>query len=109
MLNRLGGGKVATVWLVGLAMLCVGLVGLGLGSMVEDADAAKKKELKTLWAVVDADGTLVRGKGVTGNNKLGTGTYGFFFNRNVEGCAWVATLREGNAGEISVGFDDLNL
>jgi len=38
-----------TVWLVGLMMLCVGLVvGLGLGSTVEDADAAKKKQLNTL-------------------------------------------------------------
>jgi len=84
-------------------MLCVGLVvGLGLGSTVEDADAAKKKELKTLWAIVDSDGNIVRSKGNAVSIYTGrTGVYQIRFNRNVNGCAKVATIDGGSSGEPS--------
>ena len=67
-----------------------------------DAEAARRRLLKTLWAVVNADGTLERGKGVIGTSKPGTGDYRVTFNRDVAGCAYSATLDEAAAGEISV-------
>jgi hypothetical protein len=86
-------------WLVGLVLLCVGLVvGLGVGSTVEDADAAKKKELKTLWAVVSLDTmeepVMVRAKGATNVVKLSEGTFEVSFNRNVSNCAYGVTSSE---------------
>ena len=92
------------VWLVGLVLLCVGLVvGLGLGSTIDDADAAKKKELKTLWAVVNTDGSALRAKGVTTTTLKADdpGNYIIDFNRDVSKCASTATIEGGLAGEIS--------
>jgi hypothetical protein len=62
-----------------------------------DADAARRRQLKTLWAVVqfnaDQTITVTRSKGVTGSSKLGTGVYKIGFNRDVSGCACVATIQ----------------
>lgn len=85
-------------WLVGLAVLCAGLaVGLVFGIMINEAEAAKQK---TLSAVVDDDGTLVRGsKGVTGAQKTpagiyhrANGEYFVYFGQDVTGCAKTATI-----------------
>jgi hypothetical protein len=87
-------------WLVGLALLCVGLVvGLGFGSTVDEADAAKKKELKTLWANINADGLTPSYKGLTGNRRTAEGRYEISFNRDVSKCATVATIKN-QYGEI---------
>ena len=56
-----------------------------------DAGAARRCPLTSLWAVVDADGDPVRGKGVTSSRNGGTGDYAVFFNRKVSGCAYAAT------------------
>jgi hypothetical protein len=45
----------------------------------------------TLWAVVNADGTLARGAGVTGAAAIGTGIYEVTFDRDLRGCTYVAT------------------
>jgi hypothetical protein len=45
-----------------------------------------------LSAVVNADGTLARGSGVTTVDKYGTGNYGVKFRRNVRNCAYVASI-----------------
>jgi hypothetical protein len=44
-----------------------------------------------LFAALDLNGTLLRGNRVTGAIKLGTGQYEVTFNRDVSGCAYVAT------------------
>ncbi len=54
----------------------------------------------TLWAVVDADGTLVRGSGAVGSEKRATGFYLVTFNRDVSGCAYVASIGDVFGGEI---------
>lgn len=91
-------GKV--VWLIVLVVLCVGLVvGAVFTSMSKDADAAKRPQLKTLWAVVDADGTLIRGKGVTGHEKIDAGRYEIDFNRDISQCAYTVTLSMGASGQ----------
>ena len=70
-----------------------------------DADAARRRLLKTLWAVVSINAdqtiTVTRSKGVTGSSKLGTGVYKIGFNRDVSGCASVATIDQSQVGFIS--------
>jgi hypothetical protein len=72
-----------------------------------DADAARRMLLKTLWAVVtinaDQTITVTRSKGVVSSEteKLGTGVYKIGFNRNVSGCACVATIDQSQVGFIS--------
>ncbi len=70
-----------------------------------DADAARRRLLKTLWAVVtinaDQTITVTHSKGVTASSRLGTGVYKIGFNRNVSGCACVATIDQSQVGFIS--------
>jgi hypothetical protein len=70
-----------------------------------DAEGARRRLLKTLWAVVNINAdqsiTVTRSKGVTGSSKLGTGVYKIGFNRNVSGCACVATIDQSQVGFIS--------
>jgi hypothetical protein len=67
-----------------------------------DADAARRRRLpKTLWAVVNADGTLVRGKGVTDSIRATTGFYHITFVRNVSGCAYSASTNGGSPGDVA--------
>lgn len=86
-----------------------GLAGaLGL-STLGSAKARKRKKKKcrrcgdsgpspTLWAVVDTDGTLIRGNGATGSDHDATfGTYTVTFERDVDQCAYAVTL-EGEDG-----------
>lgn len=95
-LARAGGAAALLVALVTAGVLAAGFL------YGEDAGAAKRKPLSTLWAVVKDDGTLVRGKGATGSSVLSTGDYRVNFNRDVSGCAYAATLDGARPGEISV-------
>jgi hypothetical protein len=70
-----------------------------------DADAATR-QLTTLWAVVDGAGNLVRGKGVVKSERLGTGFYRITFNRNVRGCAYIASVGWIFSGEIGASGPD---
>jgi hypothetical protein len=54
----------------------------------------------TLFAVVNANGTLARGFRAVSSQRFAVGRYAVTFNRNVRGCAYVATI--GLSG--SVGF-----
>jgi hypothetical protein len=49
--------------------------------------------VRHLWAVVKQNGTLARGSRVTGVTYLGVGRYEVTFDRNVAGCAYIATTR----------------
>src|SRR5215210_8603974 len=89
-------------WLAALLMLCVGLaVGAVFGSTTKDADAAKRHQLKTLWAVVEGNSRVDSYKGLTGNQKLAEGTYQIDFNRDISKCAYTATIAAGETGDIS--------
>ena len=61
----------------------------------------------SLWASVDATGTLVRNKGVASAQKNATGDYQVIFSQDVTTCAYQATLGGPTtgvfAGEITVG------
>ena len=76
----------------GMAVTLLTLAGVVVGSMTEDADAARRPQLNTLWAVVDSDGTLARGKGVTESDNVSTGDYTTAFKQDVSSCASSATL-----------------
>jgi hypothetical protein len=69
-----------------------------------DADAARRRLLKTLWAVVtinaDQTITVTRSKGAVSSSRLGTGVYKIGFNRKVNGCACVATIDQSQLGFI---------
>lgn len=50
------------------------------------------------WAIVQANGTLVRGVNATSSAKLGTGNYEVIFNRNVSQCAYQAMINQSTVG-----------
>ena len=85
-----------------IAVALLAATGVVLGSMTDDADAARRPPLKLLWANVGSDGFLNAGKGATAATKSGTGSYEVTFVRNVIGCAHTATLQQ-SPGEVSVG------
>jgi hypothetical protein len=61
---------------------------------------------QTMYAVVAADGTLVRGYGVASSGEIGStpGIYRVLFNRGVRKCAYTATLGgTGSAGTPPIG------
>ena len=69
---------------------------LSMFALPRNAEAA---DLKTLWAVVNEDGTLQRGKGVMNARKLATGEYVVKFKQDVNKCAWSASLQN-NSGFV---------
>ncbi len=104
-------GKKTRAWLAAFAVLCVGLaVGVVFGLTTKDADAAKHRtQLKTLWAVIEEDGTPSKDKGLTGSERYpGSETEGLYrisFNRDVSRCAYTATAATRDANQISA-FED---
>ncbi len=57
-----------------------------------------------LWAVVNSDGSLARGSGVTSSQAFSGGSYEVIFSLNVTGCAYIATLGlSGSFGVASPG------
>jgi hypothetical protein len=69
---------------------------------VPDAEARKRRQLTTLWAVVESNATLRRGKGVVSVNRWGpTGSYAVTFNRDVSRCVYAATTTDQAMGLIN--------
>jgi hypothetical protein len=54
--------------------------------------------VRPLFAVINTNGSLARGVGVTSSANLSDGAYEVIFNRNVTGCAYAATLGDGSLG-----------
>lgn len=79
-----------------------------LGTLTDDADAARRTQLKTPWAVVNSDGTLNRGKGVTSISKPSTGEYEIKFKQDVDRCAYSATF-DRTTGFISISLRDTSV
>lgn len=68
-------------------------------SVTQDVGTAVVRQL---WAVVNIGGSLIRGSRVTGVTRLGPGQFEVTFNRNVSGCAYVATTN--NAYSQALGI-----
>jgi hypothetical protein len=45
-----------------------------------------------VFAVINRDGTTLRGKAVTSSSRISTGAYDVRWNRNITTCAWTGTL-----------------
>jgi hypothetical protein len=74
-----------------------------LATVHADAAAPRPTGFATGWAVVRLDGSLARGSGATSSAQNGVdGQYVVSFNRNVSGCAYVASGGEATA----LGPDD---
>jgi hypothetical protein len=77
----------------------------GLAVAAIPAPASARPGPVTLWAVVNVDGTLARGDGATAAQATGVdGEYRVTFDRDVSGCAYVATA--GEASAFTAGPDD---
>jgi hypothetical protein len=58
-----------------------------------------------VFAVVNSNGTLARGRGVTSVTRFGTGQYAIRFSRNIGACAWEGTIGLGVFGSSAApGF-----
>lgn len=66
------------------------------GSASFVAAASGKVVPNRVFAVVNADGTKLRGKAVASTTTLGTGVYDIRFNRNISTCSWVGTVGLGS-------------
>jgi hypothetical protein len=51
-----------------------------------------------VFAVINADGTKLRGKAVASTQHISTGVYDVRFNRNIGTCAWTGTVGFGTFG-----------
>jgi hypothetical protein len=61
-------------------------------------------DLSTMYAVVNANGTLARGHRAVSAARLGTGAYEVVFRRDVRKCAFLATIGlSGSAGSSLPG------
>lgn len=69
---------------------------------LEPAGAEASLTARHLWAVVNQNGTLARGSRVTAVTWLGTGRYEVTFDRNVAGCAYIATTRNAYSQALGV-------
>ncbi|MEO7060351.1 MAG: hypothetical protein ABI083_11565 [Lapillicoccus sp.] len=49
-----------------------------------------------VFAVVNADSTLLRGKAVASTSHLSTGVYDVRFTKNISACSWVGTVGFGS-------------
>jgi hypothetical protein len=69
------------------------------------ADKRYVNQRQALWAVVNGDGTLARGSGVTAVVNDSASNKRVYFSRDVRGCAFSATIGlAGNGGFESAGF-----
>jgi hypothetical protein len=99
--DRVDGGNVSRSTV--LKTIAAALLG-GLSSVFARAnDGEAATTLETLWAVVNANGTLNRGEGVVASTKLDTGEYRVRFERNVSQCAYTATL-DHTSGFVFIGL-----
>jgi hypothetical protein len=55
-------------------------------------------------AVVTGAGVLARGRGVTSASRTGQGRYQVIFNRDVRGCAYVASIGDAGAAAPAAGL-----
>lgn len=62
------------------------------------AEAKLEETLRPRWAVVSADGTLVRARNAVSSHEAATGIYDVRFDRDVSDCAYVATV--GRADDV---------
>lgn len=73
---------------------------VGNGSVTESKLAAELLARLPKWAVVNADGTLVRGSGGVTSLRINAGNYRVDFGTDISQCSWTAMQVEFTAAEI---------
>jgi hypothetical protein len=69
------------------------LSALALSRGAETKAKKRKRKQKTLWAVVDSDGSLAYGRGATSARQVsGNGAYEVTFTQDVSECAKIAEI-----------------
>jgi len=63
-----------------------------IGGKATGFSAAATTVPQRVFAVINSDGTKLRGKAVASSTRLSTGTYDVRFNRNISTCAWTGTI-----------------
>ena len=73
-----------------IALSAIGAA-LSFGALIlaEPSMAAKKTVI--LWANIDADAKVVRGKGVESANRSGPRSYHVYFDRNIQKCSIIVS------------------
>lgn len=75
---------------IALILAGIGIAGVAAWPSEATARSDKTQGMALMSAVVEADGTLISGSGVTGVTHTGTGGYLVHFKRSVVGCAPVS-------------------
>jgi hypothetical protein len=70
--------------------------GVATGLNADEVDGRNADELRAKYALVNGDGTLANGNGVAGVSRIDEGTYTVGFDRDVDGCAYTATIGSAN-------------
>jgi hypothetical protein len=82
--------------------------GLGGAAILESrlgpVPASGTSEGLARQAVVTGAGVLARGRGVTSASRTGQGRYQVIFNRDVRGCAYVASICDAGAAAPAAGL-----
>jgi hypothetical protein len=82
--------------------------GLGGAAVLESrlgpVPASGTAEGSARQAVVTAAGVLARGRGVTSASRTGQGRYQVIFNRDVRGCAYLASIGDAGAAAPAAGL-----
>ena len=79
--------------------------GENLGTPVAGPAADPAVAKQDRWAVINADGSIARGKGVVSATNLSTGNYEVIFNKPVTPCLMSATIGlSGSSGTELPGF-----
>ena len=107
--STLGRVVLASACTIGLiaatAPMASGAGGLNADQGVVSTDAGVAAKAKSYYAVVDADGTLARGRGAVSATNLGAGAYIVTFSKNVRACSYTATVGLSGASGVSApGF-----
>ena len=79
------------------------ILGGAIGLLAKADLAGAAESPSAFWAVVNADGTPRRGRGMTTRSRVAEGRYKVRFNQNVSQCAYSATL-DTNSGFVFISL-----
>jgi len=91
--HRASSGVVRLALILGVVALVLGGAGLGIALTHAGATGAKGADATNLWAIVNATGVLLAGKGASSSltESLGLGLYQVGFDQNVSACIYTGT------------------
>lgn len=105
-IRGLAAAFIAAVLVAVTAPVAYGAGGDNPGPAAIGSEAGPDVAKKDRWAVINADGTINRGKGVNSvTHTAGSGSYVVHFNKNVRACMFTGTIGlSGAVGTSARGF-----